>query len=589
MDLQRRMVLAGIIRAHYERNFPLFVRDYFAWLGFDLTEMQLDIGKYMSDNTIKNKCVMAQRGEAKSTIGIARALYEFVQNPGGTVLLVSGSDDYAGTLSHAIVSAIMQWDRLEWLKPEARMGARMSFTEGFDVHHAFRIPDKQPSVKAVGIFGQLQGNHVSLLIADDVETTSNGSSPANRARIATLTKEFAAIANDGAEIIYLGTPQTQDSIYNSLPQRGFDVRIWPGRFPTVEEEERYGGLLAPYIAQRLVGHPELRTGYGVLGNRGAQTDPQRYSEEKQLQNERDYQQAGFQLQFMLDTSMSDALKQTLQLSDLILFHGSPESAPEVVHWSNNPRHLAELPIDFVIARPRMYMAADFSDNYVRFTNTRAFLDPAGGGTDESVMFATATIGPYIHVLGMLVYHGGQTEENVAAAVEWAHNMGVQDITVEDNMGHGAVTNMYRGAISRAGYTMGCNGVYSTGQKEVRIISRLAPIMQRHRVVVHWSVVEEDVRLCRGMRDGGREYSLFWQMQNLTQQAKSIPHDDRIEAFQAAVYLHVEALALDEGKEAERRAQEVSRGFLNNPMDYNDEQWRREHAALNRRGTRRRIR
>ncbi|WP_337130215.1 hypothetical protein, partial [Staphylococcus aureus] len=92
---------------------------------------------------------------------------------------------------------------------------------------------------AVGIFGQLQGNHVSLLIADDVETTSNGSSPANRNRIHTLTKEFAAIANDGAEILYLGTPQTQDSIYNSLPQRGFDVRIWPGRYPTPEEEERY--------------------------------------------------------------------------------------------------------------------------------------------------------------------------------------------------------------------------------------------------------------------------------------------------------------------------------------------------------------
>ncbi|MES9310992.1 phage terminase large subunit, partial [Cutibacterium acnes] len=229
-DMQRRMVMAGIVRAHYENNFPLFLHDYFAWLGFDLTEMQLDIGRYMAERTLKNKCVMAQRGEAKSTIGIARALFEFVVIPNATVLVVSGSDDYAGTISHAIVSAIMQWDRLEWLRPETRAGARTSFTDGFDVHHAFRIPDKQPSIKAVGIFGQLQGNHVSLLIADDVETTSNGSSPANRNRIHTLTKEFAAIANDGAEILYLGTPQTQDSIYNSLPQRGFDVRIWPGRY-----------------------------------------------------------------------------------------------------------------------------------------------------------------------------------------------------------------------------------------------------------------------------------------------------------------------------------------------------------------------
>jgi hypothetical protein len=580
------MVMAGIVRAHYENNFPLFLHDYFAWLGFDLTDMQLDIGRYMADRNIKNKCVMAQRGEAKSTIGIARALYEFVQMPNATVLLVSGSDDYAGTLSHAIVSAIMQWDRLEWLRPESRAGARTSFTDGFDVHHAFRIPDKQPSVKAVGIFGQLQGNHVTLLIADDVETTSNGSSPANRARIATLTKEFAAIANDGAEILYLGTPQTQDSIYNSLPQRGFDVRIWPGRYPTPEEEERYGGCLAPYIKQRMEGHPELRTGYGILGNRGAQTDPQRYSEEKQLQNERDYQQAGFQLQFMLDTSLADALKQTLQLSDLILFHGSPQSAPEVVHWSNNPRHLAELPMDFPLARSRLYMAADFSDTYVAFTDVKAFLDPGGGGTDESVIFATSAIGPYIHVLGMRVYHGGQTEENVEDSVRWLVSMGVTHCTIEDNMGHGAVTNMYKGAAKRLDAAIGFEGIYSTGQKEVRIISRLNPIMQRHRVVMHWSVLEEDVRMCRNMPNGGREYCLFWQMQNLTMQAKCIPHDDRIEALSAAVFLHVEALQQDEHEEAQKRLEAAAREFVANPMGYSDSRWR-SHKPV--RGTRRRLR
>lgn len=586
MDLQRRMVMAGIVRAHYENNFPLFLHDYFAWLGFDLTEMQLDIGRYMADRTLKNKCVMAQRGEAKSTIGIARALYEFVQMPNATVLLVSGSDDYAGTLSHAIVSAIMQWERLEWLRPETRAGARTSYTDGFDVHHAFRIPDKQPSVKAVGIFGQLQGNHVSLLIADDVETTSNGSSPANRARIATLTKEFAAIANDGAEILYLGTPQTQDSIYNSLPQRGFNVRIWPGRFPTPEEEERYGGCLAPWIVQKMDGHPELRTGYGILGNRGAQTDPQRYSEEKQLQNERDYQQAGFQLQFMLDTSLSDALKQTLHIRDVIFFHGSPQSAPEYLHWSNHSRHLAELPMDFPLARAQLYLAADFSDTYVPFTNTKAFLDPAGGGSDESVIVATASVGPFIHVIGMHVYHGGQTEENIKAAVEWCAEMGVQHITIEDNMGHGAVTNMYRGEIKRQALAIGCEGTYSSGQKEVRIINRLSPILQRHRVVIHWSVVEEDLRLCRGMNNGGREYSLFWQMQNLTQDKNSIPHDDRIETLSAAVYLHAEVLQQDEHEEAEKRVVAAAREFIANPMGYDDPKWK-SHKPV--RGTRRRMR
>ncbi len=587
MDIARRMVMAGIVQNHYRDRFPLFLHDYFAWLGFELTDIQLDIGEYLSDKSLPNKCVMAQRGEAKSTVGIARALHELVVVPNGTVLIVSGGDDYAGTISHAIVSAIMQWERLEWLRPEAGSGARRSFTEGFDVHHAFRVPDKQPSVKAVGIFGQLQGNHTSLVIADDVETTSNGMTPGNRAKIATLTKEFAAICNDGGEIIYLGTPQTQDSIYNSLPQRGFDVRIWPGRYPTVEEEERYGGCLAPIIKQRMIGHPELRTGHGVLGNRGAQTDPQRYSEAKQLQNEKDYQQHGFQLQFMLDTSLADALRQRLKLADLIIFDGSPQSAPEVIHWTNHARYKLEMPPDYPLPKANLFMAADFSDTWVSFENTAAFLDPAGGGTDESVIFATASVGPYIHVLGMFVYTGGQTEENVKAAVEWCASMGVKSLTIEDNMGHGTVTNMFRGEVKKQKLVMDCAGVYSSGQKEVRIINQINPSMQRHRVVVHKAVIDADLNYCRERPNGGREYSLCWQIQNLTPERECIPHNDRVEAMSAAVFLHAEALQLDEGTEAEAREEAAMKEFIANPMGYDDPQYLAQRKTT--RGTRRRIR
>ncbi|WP_410965746.1 hypothetical protein, partial [Salmonella sp. ZJHZ19_0152] len=89
-------------------------------------------------------------------------------------------------------------------------------------------------------------------------------------------------------------------------------------------------------------------------------------------------------------------------------------------------------------------------------------DPAGGGSDESVIIATASVGPYIHVIGMYVYHGGQTEENIKEAVEWCDKHGVLDLTIEDNMGHGTVVNMYRGEIRRQGLVIGCSGVYSSG-------------------------------------------------------------------------------------------------------------------------------
>ncbi|MES9136996.1 hypothetical protein ABER38_12000, partial [Cutibacterium acnes] len=222
-----------------------------------------------------------------------------------------------------------------------------------------------------------------------------------------------------------------------------------------------------------------------------------------------------------------------------------------------------------------------------FTNTKAFLDPAGGGSDESVIIATASVGPYIHVIGMYVYHGGQTEENIKEAVEWCDKHGVLDLTIEDNMGHGTVVNMYRGEIRRQGLVIGCSGVYSSGQKEMRIINRLNAVLERHRLVIHWSVLEEDVRLCRGMANGGREYSLFWQMQNITLDRDSIPHDDRVETLSAAVYLHVEALQQDEHEEQNKRVAAAAREFIENPMGYDDAKWRSHHKQQ--RGTCRRVR
>lgn len=47
-----------------------------------------------------------------------------------------------------------------------------------------------------------------------------------------------------SKIIYLGTPQTEQSIYNSLPDRGYEIRIIPARYPTEAQRARYGDRLA---------------------------------------------------------------------------------------------------------------------------------------------------------------------------------------------------------------------------------------------------------------------------------------------------------------------------------------------------------
>jgi hypothetical protein len=72
---------------------------------------------------------------------------------------------------------------------------------------------------------------------------------------------------------------------------------------------------------------------------GCSTDPKRFSDEDLMERELSYGRSGFQLQFMLDTRLSDADRYPLKLSDLIVMGTNPESAPEQPIWASSPHNI----------------------------------------------------------------------------------------------------------------------------------------------------------------------------------------------------------------------------------------------------------
>jgi hypothetical protein len=156
-------------------------------------------------------------------------------------------------------------------------------------------------------------------VADDVEVPGNSSTVGARATLSEAIKEFEAIIKpEVGEIVFLGTPQSQESIYSDLPARGYDMRIYPARVP--EDENIYEGALAPYISS-------------LSKNIGAATDPDRFSEEELFDREASYGRTGFQLQFQLDVRLSDLDRYPLRLSELIVADIDPDVAPEKILWS----------------------------------------------------------------------------------------------------------------------------------------------------------------------------------------------------------------------------------------------------------------
>lgn len=569
MDIRKRFQIAQVMQEHYagEEGLLLFTQQAMNFLGFDCTEQQADIARYMHSGP-RLRMVQAARGEAKSTLAAIYAVWRLVQAPPTRILIVSGGARQAGEVAYLVIRLVTSWDILEYLRPDRNAGDRSS-TEAFDVHWSLKGVDKSPSVACVGVTANLPGKRADLLIPDDVEQGANSETALLREKLLHSTKEFSAICTHG-DILYLGTPQSKDSIYNTLPGRGFDVRVWPGRFPNAEERIRYGDTLAPYILQRMQLNPKLCTGYGLDGTRGASTDTGRYSEEDLIDKELDQGPEGFQLQYMLDTSLADAVRQQLKLSDLVVSNSDWEMLPEHVVHSSADKYLMDLPRDFPVQRARMFRAVPVECMYQPAPMRRMFIDPAGAGGDMLAWGISTALGPFIHVLNVQGVQGGFTEANMDILCARIVEFNVTDILCESNMGHGLFEINLRAELEKRNLGhVGVRGEYSTGQKEKRIINRLVGAMQRHRVVVHQGVFDGAAETLRGLPLGNRvDHSLWHQISSITTDRGSLKHDDLVEAFAGCVFLWNAVLAQDADKEAERRAEQEMQSFLSDPMGYN---------------------
>jgi hypothetical protein len=179
----------------------------------------------------------------KSYITAAYVVHQLLLDPDKKFMVVSASkaraDDFS-TFTQRIITEIPICQHLV-----AKEGQRWSKI-AFDVAPA--KASGSPSVKSVGVTGQLTGSRADVIIADDVEVPNNSMTHMMRERLAESVKEFDAVLKPDGNIIYLGTPQNEMSLYNTLTTRGYDMRIWPARYPTLERSEKaYGSRLAPTL------------------------------------------------------------------------------------------------------------------------------------------------------------------------------------------------------------------------------------------------------------------------------------------------------------------------------------------------------
>ena len=528
-------------------NFKNFL--YLCWKFLNLPEptpIQYDIADYLQSKE-RRLVIEAFRGVGKSWITSAFVCHQLLLNPQRNILVVSASKNRADDFSTFTQRLINEMPILQHLIPrDTQRHSKISF----DVAPA--LASHAPSVKSMGITGQLTGSRADLIIADDVESANNSQTQLMRDRLSETVKEFDAIIKpDVGRIIFLGTPQTEMSLYNTLEERGFKTKIWTALYPTKEQTIGYGSKLSKIISN-------------ITGKEGQPTDPQRFDDIDLLERLSSYGRSGFNLQFMLDTTMSDSNRYPLKLNDLIVASGCTtwDKAPAQIQWASGTQQLKGIDPEI----PNVGLKGDYyvaplhlSDEYAPFEGVAMSIDPAGRGEDKTAYAVLKMLHGVLYLTDIGALDGGYSDSTLEELSSIAKRNKVNNVVIESNFGDGMATALLKPVMAKI-HPCQIEEVRHNIQKEKRIIDTLEPIMNGHRLVVDENTIKEDFKL-------EPNHQLFRQLTRITRDRGALRHDDQIDALAIAANYWVERMDRDQTLSYQQHKDELINKDLEKFMEH----------------------
>ena len=507
----------------------------------DPTPVQYDIAKHIQ-NGEKRIIVEAFRGVGKSWITSAYVVWLLYMNPQLNILVVSASKTRADDFTTFTLRLINEMPILQHLIPHSdQRQSKISFDVGpANASHA-------PSVKSVGVTGQLAGSRADVLIADDIEVPNNSATQGMRDKLSEAVKEFDAILKPNGRIIYLGTPQNQESLYNKLPDRGYKVRIWPARYPNEDQLVSLGDKLAPKVRRELDDDPELV---------GKSTDPARFNDYDLAEREASYGRSGFALQFMLDTRLSDAERYPLKVSDLVVMDIPTQEAPEKVVWASGEQYVVQELPNVAFNGDHYHKPMFISDQFVEYSGSVMSIDPSGRGKDETGYAVVKMLNGYLYVRRCGGVAGGYSEEALQKLSMIAKEEQVNEIIVESNFGDGMFNQLITPVLSKI-HPVTLSEVRHNTQKEKRIIDVLEPVMNQHKLVIDKKVIKQDYESTQHLPpEQSLRYQLMYQLTRVTAERGALSNDDRLDSLAMAVQYWVDAMAQDADRQINSRREEM---------------------------------
>ncbi len=471
-------------------------------------------------NGPKDMQLQAGRGFGKSVITSCLASWYLLRNPNTTVMVISATANKA-------VEFISMTRKILNLVPYCHHMIPGDHTTdnafGFNLQCRDMI-GQDLSCYARGITSQITGSHADYLIFDDVEIEGNCETQVTRDKLMHKCLEAEQIRNKGGRVLFLGTPQIQDSIYNQLSS-GYPITKFPAVMPDKSVPSECDNI-NDWIWE-----------LGV--EPGEATQPERFDLETLMERKAKVGPTLFRLHYQLDTSAADEALYPLRLGDLLVLDVDPQVCPEKVVWASSVP-LKGIP-SFGMHGDTLYEPMWVSKEYTEYQQTAMFVDPSGRGSDETAICIASICNGYVWIHELEGLEGGYDEATLMRIAKLVNQYNLKLIMVEANYGDGMFNQLLRPVIAERCGQVAIEEYKVGGQKELRMLESLEPALASHRIVFNKSAI--------------RQEETQKQITRLTGRRGCLRHDDRVDVLSAAVSFWKDNLSVNIDNVIERNKEQ----------------------------------
>ena len=489
-------------------NFPAYLQYVYSHIGLpSMTPLQERIANIISAGDDR-LILEAARGTGKSFIGAIYATWRLLRNVNEKVLIVSASGPKAIEIATFVRNLFEQVPLLQHLRPTSE---DRDSVLSFDV--AGGKVSIAPSVAAVGITSQITGRRATLVLADDVEVPSNSATELMREKLVANVGEFEAllIPDLPSSVLFLGTPQSMESIYNKL---NYKTVILPAEVP--EDELVYMGKLDPWIM--------------LQGKAGEPTDKVRFPSDVLLQRKAGMGTPMYKLQYMLDTTLSDAERFPLKCKDAIVMPCVRQEGPATVSYTSSKEYAYKTLPNFGFTGDRNHKPYATSETKMKYDKVIMSIDPSGSGLDETSFAVVGVLSGNAYVLDFGGTRKGYSDEALVFLANKAKEWKVNEVVPEKNFGGGMFAELFRKVLNTIHTCYLVDDFNVKGQKEARIIDNIAPILTNHQLIFNEQAIQKEAEWIQKDPASNLVYGLMYQLTHITYDKGSLVHDDRLDAL-----------------------------------------------------------